>query len=188
MIRLVIAFLSAAAACMLVAGAISSAQSPATSTPDPFVTQITNSSRNSVLNQVGSFAGDTTANGRFVVIESNGDIATEKTATRNNQDGNREIFIYDYAQRRTYQITNTRNVLKPAGSPSPSPSPSPSVSPSPSPTVSPTPPADDSTNIQIEVSNNRPMISLEPTLAGGNRTYTVVFSSNAPVTPALFDG
>jgi hypothetical protein len=100
--RLVIAFLSAAAACMLVAGAISTAQSPATATPDPFVTQITKSDRSLVTNQVGSFAGDTTANGRFVVIESNGDIATEKTATRNNQDGNRELFIYDYAQRRTF--------------------------------------------------------------------------------------
>src|SRR5258705_12978936 len=126
--RLVIAFLSAAAACMLVAGAISSAQSPATSLPDAFATQITNSNRGAFTNeanQVGSFVGDTTANGRFVVIESNGDIATEKTATRNNQDGNLEIFIYDYAQRRIFQVTNTRGVPKPAGGASPSPSPSP---------------------------------------------------------------
>lgn len=40
----------------------------------------------------------------------------------------------------------------------------------------------------IEVSNNRPMISLEPLLVAGQRTYTIVFSSNAPVTPASFDG
>jgi hypothetical protein len=32
------------------------------------------------------------------------------------------------------------------------------------------------------------MISLEPTLVGGNRTYTIVFSSNVPVSPASFDG
>src|SRR5436190_19623668 len=135
MIRLVIAFLCAAAACMIVAGALTSAQAPATSTPDSFVTQVTRSGRD-------AFAADMTANGRFVVIESNGDIATEKTVTRNNTDGNREIFLYDYAQRRIFQLTNTHSVLKPATSPSPSPSPSPSVSPSPLPTVSPTPPAD----------------------------------------------
>src|ERR1041385_8502062 len=93
MLRLVIAFLCAGAACMLVAGALTSAQSPASSTPDSFVTQVTNSVRFSSTNPVNSFAGDTSANGRFVVIESNGDIATEKTATRNNQDGNREIFL-----------------------------------------------------------------------------------------------
>src|SRR5580765_4776962 len=191
MLRLIIAFLCAVAACMLVAGALTSAQSPTNSTPDAFVTQITDSVRNSGTNPVGSFVGDTTANGRFVVIESSGDIATEKTPARNNQDGNREIFLFDYAQRRTFQLTNTHSVLKPAGSPSPSPSTSPSPSPSPSvspsPTPTPTPPADEPSNIQIAISNNRPMISLEPALVGGNRTYTIVFSSNAP-DPQLFDG
>jgi len=44
------------------------------------------------------------------------------------------------------------------------------------------------TNIAIEISNNRPMISLEPPLVAGQRTYTIVFSSNAPVSPASFDG
>src|SRR6266851_5337482 len=178
MIRLVIAFLCAAAACMLIAGALTSAQAPASSTPDTFVTQVTSSARVSATNPVNSFAGDITANGRFVVIESNGDIATEKTASRNNQDGNREIFLYDYAQRRIFQITDTKSVLKPAGSPSPSPSPS--ASPSPTPV--------DPRNVAIEISNNRPMISLQPALVAGQRTYTIVFSSNAPVTPASFDG
>jgi uncharacterized protein (TIGR03437 family) len=184
MIRLVIAFLCAAAACMIVAGALTSAQAPATSTPDSFVTQITRSSRD-------AFVGDMTANGRFVVIESNGDIATEKTTTRNNTDGNREIFLYDYAQRRTFQLTDTRSVLNPPGSPSPTPSPSPSVSPSPSPspTASPTPTPIDLTNVAIEVGNNQPMISLEGTVpVAGQHTYTIVFSSNAPVSPASFDG
>ena len=188
MIRLVIAFLCAAAACMLIAGALTSAQGPASSTPDPFVTQVSNSQRVSATNPVNSFAGDITANGRFVVIESNGDIATEKTATRNNQDGNREIFLYDYAQRRIFQLTDTKSVLNPPGSPSPTPSPSPSPSVSPTPTASPTAPPVELTNIAIEVSNNRPMISLEPPLVSGQRTYTIVFSSNAPVTPASFDG
>jgi uncharacterized protein (TIGR03437 family) len=32
------------------------------------------------------------------------------------------------------------------------------------------------------------MISLEPALVAGLRTYTIVFSSNAPVSPASFDG
>src|SRR5258706_2126273 len=190
MIRLVIAFLCAAVACMLIAGALTSAQSPSSSTPDPFVTQVTSSVRSSATNPVGSFAGDITANGRFVVIESNGDIATEKTATRNNQDGNREIFLYDYAQRRIFQLTNTKSVLNPPGSPSPTPSPSPSPSPSvsPSPTATPSPTPVDPSNIAIDVSNNHPIISLEPALSAGQRTYTIVFSSNAPVSPASFDG
>jgi uncharacterized protein (TIGR03437 family) len=190
MIRLIIAFLCAAAACMLVAGALSSAQTTATATPDAFVAQISGSNRASATNPAGSFASDMSANGRFVVLESNADIATEKTDARNNRDGNREIFLYDYAQRRVFQITNTRSVLKPAGSasPSPSPSPSPSVSPSPTPTASPTPPVDEPGNVAIEISNNEPMISLEPTLVGTQRTYTIVFSSNAPVSPANFDG
>ncbi len=173
MLRFVLAFLCAAVACMLMAGALSSAQSPATSTPDPFVAQITHAPGGR-----DSSAGDTSANGRFVVIESDGDIATEKTASRNNQDGNREIFLFDYAQRRIFQITDTKSVLKPAGSPSPSPSPS--ASPSPTPV--------DPRNVAIEISNNRPMLSLEPALVAGQRTYTIVFSSNAPVTPASFDG
>jgi uncharacterized protein (TIGR03437 family) len=59
-----------------------------------------------------SFAGDISGNGRFVVIESAGDIATNRTADRNNADGNQEIFLFDYAQRRVYQITNTKSALK----------------------------------------------------------------------------
>jgi len=183
MVRLLIAFLCAAAAGMLVAGAFSSAQTTTNFTPDPFVAQVSHSARD-------SFAGDMSANGRFVVIESNGDIATDKSA-RNNQDGNREIFLYDYAQRRIFQITDTKSILKPPGTPSPTPTPTPT--PSPSPTASPTPTATpsptpvDNSNVAIEISNNRPIISLEPPLVSGQRTYTIVFSSNAP-TLATFDG
>jgi len=193
MLRLILAFLCAAAACMLVASAFfSSAQAPATSTPDPFVTQITHAPAGR-----DSSAGDTSANGRFVVIESDGDIATEKIPTfdsnghlnpspRNNEDGNLEIFLFDYAQRRIFQLTDTKSVLKPATTPSPTPSPSPSPSVSPTPTPSPTPV--DPTTIAIAINNHQPMISLEPALSAGSRTYTVVFTSNAPVTPASFNG
>src|SRR5260370_30406563 len=102
MLRFVLAFLCAAAACMPVAGAFSSAQSPATSTPDPFVAKITHAPAGR-----DSSAGDTSANGRFVVIESDGDIATEKTASRNNQDGNRHNFLVNYAQLSIFHIIAT---------------------------------------------------------------------------------
>src|SRR5882762_11207127 len=107
---------------MLVFGAFSYAQGQiASPTPDRFVTQLTSS-------PVGfnSFAGDVTANGRFVVFESNGDVATQN---RNNADGNREIFLIDYAQRRIFQLTNTRNVPKASATPTPTPSPSASPTP-----------------------------------------------------------
>ena len=84
-------------------------------TPDPFVVQLT-SSPSTTFNTV---MADMSANGRFVVFTSNGDVATEKTAGRNNADGNTEIFLADYAQRRIFQITNTRHVPNPTATPSP---------------------------------------------------------------------
>jgi uncharacterized protein (TIGR03437 family) len=159
------------------------AQTPS-ATPEPFLSQLSSGAAG-----FNSYAKDITANGRFVVVESNGDIATEKIPNRdaagnpnpnarNNEDGNREIFLIDYAQQRVFQITNTKNVPKATPTPTPTPTPSPS----PTPTPSPTPP--DPANIQIEVSNNRPMITLVP---GTNGHYRIVFSSNAPH-PALFNG
>ncbi len=157
----------------------------ASPTPDPFVTQLTSSP--SIL--FTNVATDITGNGRFVVFESNGDVATERTAARNNADGNREIFLADYAQRRIFQITNTRNVPKPSPSPSPTPTPSPSPSPtaSPSPTPTPLPTPADLTQVQIEISNNRPFITFAPPSSGGSRVFTIVFSSNAP-DPGNFNG
>ena len=162
---------------LLVSGAFVqvSAQS-ASATPDPFAAQITSSSSGDALNPFASFASDISANGRFVVFESNGNVATQN---RNNADGNREIFLLDYAQRRVFQITDTKNVNKAAASPTPTPSPAASPTPVPAPT-----PADPA-QIQIEISNNRPMISYEPTLVGGTRVYTIVFSSNAPTLPSF---
>ena len=130
----------------------------AQTTPDPFIAQVTNSARD-------SFAGDTSGNGRFVVIESTGDISTERTTARNNADGNREIFLFDYAQRRIFQITNTTSAR-----------------------VDTTKPAIDLTsattatnlsNIRVEVSNNEPVIS--------NNGRWIAFISNAS-TPDNFDG
>ena len=164
---------------MLVCGAFSlvSAQS-ASATPDPFVAQITSSPLGAADNPYVSFASDISANGRFVVFESNGDVATQN---RNNADGNREIFLLDYAQRRIFQLTNTKNVPKASATPTPTPSPSASPTPTPSPTPA------DPTLVQIEISNNRPVISYEPTLVSGKRVYTIVFSSNSPTLPS-FDG
>ena len=131
-----VAALAVAALCgaMVLVGA----QSNVATTPDPFIVQLTSStipplppatptptpsptpsptptptpiSRN-------SHAAAIDGSGRFVVIESNGDISTERTPARNNADGNQEIFLLDYAQRRIFQITNTRNALiNPALSP-----------------------------------------------------------------------
>jgi len=182
----------AIAALMLIFSAVSYAQAQtASATPDPFVTQVTSSPAGFY-----SFANDISANGRFVVFESNGDVATEKIASknpdgtanpnaRNNEDGNREIFLLDYAQRRIFQITNTKNVQKVPASPTPTPTPTPTPSASPTPSPSPTPP--DLSQVKIEISNNRPMLTLEPALVAGKRIYTIVFSSNAP-NPANFDG
>ena len=175
--------LCAVAVLTVACGAFSSvvAQTPS-ATPDPFVAQLTSSPG---LFRTNAF--DISANGRFVVFESNGNVATQN---RNNADGNREIFIADYAQRRIFQITNTKNVPKSSASPSPTPTPSPSPSPtvSPSPTPSPVPTPADTALVQIEISNVRPMITAAPALNASNRrVFAIVFSSNAP-TPGSFDG
>ena len=102
-------FLCAIIVAAVGSGALSSVEAQVSSpTPDPFVSQLTNAPGGFKAN-----AADMSANGRFVVFISNGDVATVKSASRNNADGNTEIFLADYAQRRIFQITNTRNVLKP---------------------------------------------------------------------------
>ena len=42
------------------------------------------------------------------MFESRGNLATENPQ---NADNNVEIFLWDYAQRRIFQITNTKSVL-----------------------------------------------------------------------------
>ena len=68
---------------------------------DSVIGQISNSGAD-------SFAGGMSGNGRFVVFESQGDIAT---VNPRNADNNSEIFLFDYAQRRIFQITDTKSVL-----------------------------------------------------------------------------
>ncbi len=172
----------AIAALMLVFSAFSYARGQAASaTPDPFASQLTSSPAGFY-----SFAGDFSANGRFVVFESNGNLDTQNPR---NADGNREIFLVDYAQRRIFQLTNTKNVQKPPPTPSPTPTPTATPTPTPgaTPTPSPVPTPPDLSLVKIEISNNHPMISFEPALVGGKRIYTIVFSSNAP-DPSNFDG
>jgi uncharacterized protein (TIGR03437 family) len=181
-VKLVSRFQCAVTSFILVVTAFSLvfAQTPS-ATPDPFVTQLTSNPL-----AFNTFAGDFSGNGRLVVFESDGNLDTQNPR---NADGNREIFIADYAQRRIFQITDTKNVPKPPASPTPTPTPTATPTPSPSATPTPTPgptPADP-TLIKIEISNNHPALTFEPTLVAGKRTYTIVFSSNAP-TPGSYLG
>ena len=74
---------------------------------DSVIGQITNSSAE-------TFAGGISGDGRFVVFESIGNLATENPR---NADNNREIFLFDYAQRRIYQITDTQSLAINAANP-----------------------------------------------------------------------
>ena len=82
---------------ILIAGGI-----PAAAQADSVISQITSSARD-------SYAGNISGDGRFVVFESSGDIAT---VNPRNADGNPEIFLWDFAQRRIFQITDTKPVQK----------------------------------------------------------------------------
>ncbi|MBV9240709.1 MAG: PD40 domain-containing protein, partial [Acidobacteria bacterium] len=74
---------------------------PTFSQADTLIAQLSNSSDD-------TFAGSMSGDGRFVVFESRGDIAT---VNPRNPDHNSEIFLLDYAQRRIFQITNTHSVF-----------------------------------------------------------------------------
>ena len=106
-------------------------------------------------------AGGISGDGRFVVFASRGDLATENPR---NADNNLEIFLWDYAQRRIFQITNTKSVLtNPFGDP----------------TV---------LNIRVEIINKRPVISNDGRwIAFASNAY-----ATAPCTiasnPGDFDG
>ncbi|HMS08154.1 MAG TPA: hypothetical protein PKE66_01620, partial [Pyrinomonadaceae bacterium] len=79
-----------------------------------------------------SFAGGISGDGRFIVFESRGNLAT---VNPRNADGNREIFLFDYAQRQIFQITDTKSVLF-----------NPNLNPS-------------FNNIRVEIVNTRPVVS-----------------------------
>ena len=154
-------------ACLPAGLPVVSAQTPTPTatpspTPDPFVTQITNSNTN-------TFVGGISGNGRFVVFESSADLSTvppgQTARAVSNADGNREIFLYDYAQRRIFQITDTTVARVDATRPAFS--------------VTTATGLPDFSNVEVEVSNNRPVISRDG--------RWIVFSSNAD-TPFGFNG
>ena len=105
-----------------------------------------------------TFVGGINGDGRFVVVESKGNIATENPR---NADGNLEVFLFDYAQRRIFQITDTRNLL---------------VDTAMSPTTN--------SNIKVSVVNTRPVISHDGKWIafGSNATC------NFPGTPMITNG
>jgi uncharacterized protein (TIGR03437 family) len=131
-------------------------------TPTPTATPTASPTPTPPLNR-SSFASSIDGSGRFVVIESDGDIATDSSDARNNRDGNQEIFLFDYAQRRIFQITDTRNALKSAA-------------------ASPIDPA----NIEVRVVNLNPQISHD-----GRRIVFIsnaYVDGNAAANPRRFNG
>ena len=122
---------------------------------DTVIGQFTNSSSESVA---GNISGD----GRFVVFESRGDIATENPR---NADNNVEIFLWDFAQRRIFQITNTKSVLtNHFGDPV-------------------------NSNIRVDISNKRPVISNDGRwIAFMSNAYSVTACGSNTTDPGNFDG
>ncbi|MEP7147692.1 MAG: hypothetical protein ABI857_02245, partial [Acidobacteriota bacterium] len=109
-----------------------------------------------------SFAGSISGDGRFVVFESRGNLATENPR---NSDNNVEIFLWDYAQRRIFQITNTKSVTNNHFGP-------------------PTP-----TNIRVDITNKRPMISNDGKwIAFASNAYSAVACGSNSTDPGNFDG
>ncbi|MBV9960269.1 MAG: PD40 domain-containing protein, partial [Acidobacteria bacterium] len=101
--KLFVRLSSTLAALILACGAFVSASAQT----DSIVGQLTSSTRQ-------SFVNDMNGSGRFAVVESNGDIGTKDPAlglNPDNSDLNSEIFLIDYAQRRIFQITNTKSRL-----------------------------------------------------------------------------
>jgi Tol biopolymer transport system component len=118
---------------------------------DAVIAQITNSTRESFVTGI---SGD----GRFVVIESTGNIATYNPR---NEDGNREIFLFDYAQRQIFQITNTKSLLN-------------------DPTR---PPSFD--NIKVEIVNQRPVISNDGRWIAFSSNATCSYPGNPNANPPI---
>ncbi|HVF45768.1 MAG TPA: hypothetical protein VM936_22260 [Pyrinomonadaceae bacterium] len=133
-----------------------------TASPTPTPTATPTPTPGNALNRE-SFAGDVSGDGRFVVIESSGDISTERSDARNNRDGNQEIFLFDYAQRRIFQITNTTSALKNTAAA-----------------------AIDPANIDVRVVNLRPVISHDGRwIAFVSNAYS---DANGALSPKNFDG
>lgn len=118
---------------------------------DSVIGQITNA-------PVESFAGGISGDGRFVVFESTSNIATENPR---NADGNREIFLFDYAQRRIFQITNTTSLR------------------------SDTTGAFVNANIKVAITNTRPVISNDGRWIAFGSNATIAFPGNPTAVPPV---
>ena len=120
---------------------------------DSVIGQITSSAQE-------SFANGISGDGRLVVFESTGDVATENPR---NADGNREIFIFDYAQRRIFQITDTKSLLTD------------------------TTKAATTDNIKVAIVNLRPSISNDGRWIAFGSNANSLLTPLANVTPGSFD-
>jgi uncharacterized protein (TIGR03437 family) len=109
-----------------------------------------------------TYAGGMSGDGRLVVFESEGNLATENPR---NADRNREIFIFDYAQRRIFQITDTKSVLTDT-------------------TKEPT-----FDNVKVDITNIRPVISNDGRwIAFGSNATTSTPTAPNSTNPGSFDG
>ncbi len=121
----------------------------------------------SVIGQVtssatDSYAGSVSGDGRLVAFESRADAATEN---RRNSDGNSEIFLWDVAQRRIFQITDTKSVLKNTFGEA------------------------FQNNLLVEISNKRPVISQNGQwIAFASNATASIISTPDTITPGSFDG
>ena len=139
-----------------------SAFSTVSAQTDSVIGQVTNSTSE-------AFAGGMSGDGRLIVFESRGNIATENPR---NADGNNEIFLFDYAQRRIYQITDTKSVLYDTALPA------------------------TFDNVRIEISNTKPVISNDGKWIAFSSNATAAYpgtgASDPPVisstNPGSFDG
>jgi len=118
---------------------------------------------NTVLGQVTnstteSLAGSISGNGRFVVFESKGDVATENPR---NADGNLEIFLWDYAQRRIYQITDTKSLVFNTSAPA------------------------TGANIRVAIINTRPVISNDGKWIAFSSNATIAYPGDATHPPIV---
>jgi hypothetical protein len=120
---------------------------------DSVIGQITSSAQD-------SFAGGISGDGRLVVFESTGNVATENPR---NADGNREIFVFDYAQRRIFQITDTRSLLTDKTK------------------------AATTDNIRVAIVNLRPSISNDGRWIAFGSNANSILQPTANLTPGSFD-
>jgi len=121
----------------------------------------------SVIGQVtsasaDSYAGSISGDGRLVVFESRGNVATENPR---NTDGNSEIFLWDYAQRRIFQITDTKSVQNNTFG------------------------GYAQANIKVEIMNKRPVISQNGLwIAFASNATASILSAPDGLNPGSFDG